>query len=254
MKNLYFTADIKSDTGPLKSSNKDAGIIISGYSVYGCMIMAVVCDGLECIINGENASRYVVRRFTDWFENNLMNESLTSLDLKNYVREAIESILQECNHFLYMQRKIHKFMGTMTEVFFAYGGWYCTYGVGDCRAIIIKKQGSTMKSIKEDMIINKGHIVKHYLGQNFDCVPHRVHGYLKSGDSVLVCNYGFWRLMSERYICMLLKKNIKLAKKNYKHMSADTILYYLINRLRADGEGDNISVALIFCSDKSGGL
>lgn len=54
--------------------------------------MAVICDGMGGMEKGELASATVVRAFSDWFENDYMNSSMTVSDemIKNSGRTFLK--------------------------------------------------------------------------------------------------------------------------------------------------------------------
>lgn len=246
MKNLYFSADIVSDAGPLKDTNKDAGIILSAYGLHGCMVLAVVCDGLECMINGDSASTYVVKKFSDWFEQELMTEMDLYNNFKLYIKSSLLKIIRQCNADIYSQSRRHKYMGTMIEAFFICENWFCSCGIGDCRTIKVNRMNHSNDS-RHNTSIKNGHVISQYIGQRLACKPVFTSGKVRTGDSFIICNFGFWGLLNEWYVSALINKNILCARRKLVHMSIKDMICSIIKRLRDEGEGDNITVVLVIC-------
>ena len=67
--NFYVAA--KSDIGKVKKVNQDSYCIKSAATAIGNLVMAVICDGMGGLEQGEVASTRVVMAFQRWFETRL---------------------------------------------------------------------------------------------------------------------------------------------------------------------------------------
>ena len=63
------TAD--TDVGIEKSTNQDSVLIKHGKCEKGEVLLCIVCDGMGGLAKGEVASAAVVRKFSEWFDEEL---------------------------------------------------------------------------------------------------------------------------------------------------------------------------------------
>lgn len=68
---MEFYVAAKSDVGRVKKINQDSYCIKSASTAIGNLVMAVVCDGMGGLKQGEVASSRVMCAFQNWFDNRL---------------------------------------------------------------------------------------------------------------------------------------------------------------------------------------
>lgn len=90
MKNFNVSYD--TDVGIKKKTNQDSILLKGGAAEKEELLLAVICDGMGGMEKGELASATVVRAFSDWFENDYMNSSMTVSDemIKNSGRTFLK--------------------------------------------------------------------------------------------------------------------------------------------------------------------
>lgn len=64
---------LHTDKGILKETNQDSVLLKVAKSSLGEIVMAIVCDGMGGLSKGELASATVVKTFSDWFEQGLVD-------------------------------------------------------------------------------------------------------------------------------------------------------------------------------------
>ena len=93
MKNFNVSYD--TDVGIKKKTNQDSILLKGGAAEKEELLLAVICDGMGGMEKGELASATVVRAFSDWFENDYMNSSMTVSD--EMIKKQWQDILEDVN-------------------------------------------------------------------------------------------------------------------------------------------------------------
>ena len=97
---MRFVATADTDIGTTKDTNQDSAMIKHAMTEAGEVLMAVVCDGMGGLSNGELASATVIRAFSDWFDEELpvelehVNMQIVGLKWSNMLKDLNQKILQ----------------------------------------------------------------------------------------------------------------------------------------------------------------
>lgn len=262
---FHYTAAAQTDKGIAKSVNQDSLTVKVAGTLYGEAALAVLCDGMGGLEQGEVASGVVVRAFEQWFLKDfppLVSQGMPSRALAG----AWKDMIDDCNLRIYdYSSKRGTTMGTtLTAMLICDGNYYIAH-VGDCRAY---QMDSAITRLTQDHTytareVALGHmtpeqalndsrrnVLLQCIGLGKPVEPDFVSGRIKQGDSYLLCSDGFRHELSEEEIftychCHLcdLDWNAQGRQENARLMN--TRLRELIELNKQRMERDNISAVLI---------
>lgn len=250
---MRFVANAETDIGITKETNQDSLLIKQALSGKGEILMAVVCDGMGGLAKGELASATVVRRFSEWFENELPSE-LEHFDIRVIGRKW-ELILKDLNtKILAYGRDSDISLGTTFSGILFAENQYLIVHVGDSRVYQIS---SKLKQLTTDHTyvareVSRGamtseeaktdkrrNMLLQCIGASKVIEPEVVFGTTETGIYML-CSDGFRHEATEEEICQTLKPDSLRSKKTMQDKSR-----YLIELVKSRKEKDNISVIII---------
>lgn len=246
-----FTAN--TDVGIFRKNNQDSLIVKHAEYSGKEVLMAIVCDGMGGLSKGELASATVVRAFSKWFDEELVNE-LEKLDL-NVVGGKWSVMLRDLNaKILEYSKKTNSSMGTtFSGVLFAEDKYLIVH-VGDTRvyhisssvnqlttdqtfiAREIKKGTMTEKQAKTD---KRRNLLLQCVGASVKVEPELIIGDTKEG-AYMICSDGFRHEISSDEIFESLNP-VNLINKE----AMDNNVRYLIDLVKSRNEKDNITVVLV---------
>jgi len=250
---MRFLATADSDVGIVKDINQDSMLIKHASSPKGEVLLAVVCDGMGGLKKGELASKTVVMEFSKWFDEDLPYE-LEELDMQ-VIGAKWDLMLKELNRRIleYGSKNSFELGAAVTAVLFA-GDEYVFAHVGDTRLYYIS---DGIKQLTEDQtfiareirngrmtadeakVDKRRNVLLQCIGASSTVEPQL--GYAKASRGVyMLCSDGFRHEISESEMYEALAP-INLMNKKAMHGNAK----YLIDRIKARRERDNISVLLI---------
>lgn len=262
---FHYTAAAQTDKGIAKSVNQDSLTVKVAGTAYGEAALAVLCDGMGGLEQGEVASGVVVRAFEQWFLKDfplLLNQGMPSRALAG----AWKDMIDDCNLRIYdySSRRGTPMGTTLTAMLINDGNYYIAH-VGDCRAY---QMDDTITRLTQDHTytareVALGHmtpeqarsdsrrnVLLQCIGLGKPVEPDFVSGRIKRGDSYLLCSDGFRHELSEEEIftychCHLydLDWNAQNRQENARLMN--TRLRELIELNKQRMERDNISAVLI---------
>ena len=208
-----------------RTSNMDS-LLLKEWDIEGkrC-ILAAICDGVGSLQNGSLAAAYSVRRLSEWFEQQLVVSDIQSrlgLEIRQINTEIVE---------LYGGATAGT-ASTLSALLLCPEKYYIAH-VGDSR-IYLYRNGN-LEQLTIDQVTELGHL-KAYLGYNGEISLIENSGFLQTG-SFLLCSDGLYKKMD----LQLMQKVLKGAYRRNIQKSIHQLLDYAI----AQGERDNISVAII---------
>lgn len=204
---------------------------------------------------GELASATVVRAFSDWFENDYMNSSMTVSD--EMIKKQWQDILEDVNSRLITYGKENQLQlgTTVSAILLKDNGQYVFGHVGDTRiytlsdtlqqltedhtfiAREIKRGNMTIEEAKKD---NRRNVLLQCIGVNEFFEPQYENGRLAHGTALLLCSDGFRHMLSEDEISESLNPHKNLDEAKIKEKLREMIEW---NKQRM--ETDNISAIYI---------
>lgn len=136
MKNFNVSYD--TDVGIKKKTNQDSILLKGGAAEKEELLLAVICDGMGGMEKGELASATVVRAFSDWFENDYMNSSMTVSD--EMIKKQWQDILEDVNSRLITYGKENQLQlgTTVSAILLKDNGQYVFGHVGDTRIYTLR--------------------------------------------------------------------------------------------------------------------
>lgn len=250
---MKFIATADTDVGISKKVNQDSLLIKHAHTGSGEVLMAVVCDGMGGLSNGELASATVIRTFAKWFSEELPYE-LENVDMK-VISGKWELMLKDLNsQLLEYGNSIGKSLGTtFSGVLFIENDFLIVH-VGDTRIYHI---GSALEQLTTDQTfvareIRRGtmtvdqaktdkrrNLLLQCVGSSRVVEPEIVCGTIQTG-AYMLCSDGFRHEITESEIYEALNP-MNMKNKDAMHENAR----YLIETVKARQEKDNISVLLI---------
>lgn len=268
---LHYTVAAQTDVGIVKNVNQDSLTVKVANTPYGETAIAVICDGMGGLEQGEIASAVVVRTYEQWFLKELLptlGERAGRLDV-SWLQTSWDSLANDCNmRILDYSRERRTTMGTTLTVLLLFAGNFYISHIGDCRVYRMADADSRMSLMTNDQTyvareVALGHMTpeqakndarKNVLLQCIGTVGHVepdfVSGQYQIGNSFLLCSDGFRHELSEREMydyCHLALQDMEWCvdyrQENSRLMSVQ--LKYLIEQNKNRMEKDNISAILM---------
>ena len=250
---MFYTAVAETDVGIVKKTNQDSVLIKHGKYKGKEVLLAVICDGMGGLAEGEIASATVVDEFSKWFDSQLINE-LNNTDM-NVIGNEFSIMLKELNIRIseYAKSRGIRMGTTFTGVLFI-DDYFVTVHVGDSRlyyinnrvdqltedqtfvAREIKRGNMTIEQAKTD---KRRNMLLQCVGASDNLEPDVFTGKVQAGTYML-CSDGFRHELTQNEIRINFDSNI-LSDKNVMHVNARK----LIETVKSRNEKDNISVILI---------
>lgn len=237
------------DVGIKKKVNQDSLCIKKAFVGDKLMVLAIVCDGMGGLSKGELASATVVRRFSDWFVNEM---SLTCESIEE-IRMQWERIIQKSNDKLWnygIQNGVQ--LGTtLTAVLVIGNEDYLIAQVGDSRAYLLKReivqltedQSFVAREVKrgnmtkeEAAVDPRRNVLLQCIGASKTVEPAFVKGKIEDGSGFLLCSDGFRHKVTEDEFLTYLGKTEVCEKQ-----SIQSKIRELIELNKQRGETDNIT-------------
>lgn len=225
-------------------------------------VLAVVCDGLGGLENGEFASAQVVRACGEWFQYEFsqivfqtLNDPQESGQLESVLAERLTRILQRENDLIYRYASSKGIqMGTTATVMIWYKQTYYIIQVGDSRAYevdqgirqLTEDQSLVQQEVRQGRLTSeeakcdkRRNVLLQSVGTSECLRPVFQYGKIPDRAGYFLCSDGFVHEMEEKRITALFEaceaSDAEIEKK----------VHDIITQLQQKGEKDNISVVLV---------
>lgn len=242
------------DIGIVKKVNQDSLTCKIANSVWGMVGLAVMCDGLGGLKQGEVASASVIKAFAQWFHDVFPDEE-DGWDAEK-LRSDWEDIVFDTNLRLieYGKNNGTKLGTTVTAVLFYEDSYYVIH-VGDCRlyeisntcvqltkdqTVVSQEIEAGRMTLEQAATDSRRNVLLQCVGVNDNLKPSFFTGMVKPETTYLLCSDGFRHEISEQEIYQYCN-----PQKNIKQSVMEQNLNYLITLDKNRGERDNISAILI---------
>lgn len=254
---MNFQVAYCTDVGVRKNVNQDSLYVKQIKIKDQNILLAVICDGMGGLSQGELASATVVRDFDKWF----IEEFVVAYEDKqiDIIKEEWITLLNKSNKKILNYGKSNGIqMGTTaTAVLLFDDGHYLIIHIGDTRVYFVNSV--RICQVTEDHTyvakeVKLGHMTKDEAEQDsrrnvlLQCVgamevlqPTMYEGVVERNSYLLLCSDGFRHKYTEEEIYKGLSENIK-------QMNVDNMYSFLrvaTDRCIQRGENDNISSVLI---------
>lgn len=252
----YYGAAV-TDVGIKKKTNQDSVCLkVAQHKDKGQVAMCIVCDGMGGLEKGEVASATVIRRFSNWFEQQL------AVRLADYTWHQLSTewdrmIKSENQRLIDYGIKLDTSLGTTFSGILVIEDKYMIAHVGDSRIYCIDTE---VKQLTEDQTfvereIKRGNMTREQaavdsrrnvllqcVGASQNVEPQFLYGDVKTNMVFMLCSDGFRHVLETREIYDAFRPetlyDITVMEQNGLH---------LIDIVKGRGEKDNISVALLKC-------
>ncbi len=242
------------DKGLWKEKNQDSLCIKVAETPIGTIAMAVLCDGMGGLNNGEIASAIAVQTYSNWFEKEL-STLLQPFSLEQ-IRLQMEQQMQNANEQIIAYGREHGIrLGTTCSVLLLiHHYFYIVVHIGDTR--IYKMRGDiTALTIDHTLVeheIALGHITKNEartdsrrnillqcLGVKHNICPETCIGETENDSVYLLCSDGFYHKSTYQDYCQLLSNQLRSEEKLL------LVVKQLIRKCRERNEKDDITAIVI---------
>lgn len=268
---FHYTVAAQTDAGLVKRVNQDSLTVKVANTPYGEAAVAVLCDGMGGLEQGEIASAVVVRAYERWFFKTFplaLDESSGMIDVRR-LEKNWERIANDCNaRILDYSRERKTTMGTTLTVLLLFGGNFYISHVGDCRVYHMTDFDNKIERVTTDQTyvereVALGHMTPEQAKNDsrrnvlLQCIgtvsrvePDFIAGTYQPGNSFLLCSDGFRHqlLESEMYdYCHLALRDMEWGTEHRQENSRlmNIQLKYLIEQNKERMEKDNISAILV---------
>lgn len=246
----------KTDIGLEKEQNQDSFLLKRANTSLGEIALAVLCDGMGGLEQGEVASSTVIRTFDNWFMTslpNLIRFGLTGELLNQQWSNIIKDLNVQIGNY---GDSINISLGTtICAMLFVNDKYYCI-NVGDSRAYqitndsiyqITKDQSLVQRKIDQGLITEQQanedpdrSVLLQCIGSSPEVEPDFYEGITSPNETYMLCSDGFRHEISSQEIYQMLAPNILTS---IEQMDMNT--KYLIDLNMQREETDNITTILV---------
>ena len=252
---MNFLTGVHTDVGIKKSTNQDSVLIQEADTDCGKVIFAMVCDGMGGLSKGELASAIVVKRMSEWFEN-----ELPSLIYGNFTEEELrkswENIVFSANRTIQdYGSKNHVSLGTTMVSLLIFNNKYYVMNIGDSRAYRIKD--SLFQITKDQTFVQREmdagrmtpdearrhpqrNVLLQCIGASPYITPDFFTGTVEKEDVYMLCSDGFRHIITEEEFWNGLNPSVLISEEAIKQN-----LEYFTELNKSRREEDNISSVAI---------
>lgn len=229
---MNFIVSAVTDKGKENVKNQDSVVVRSAMTGCGHMCVAVICDGLGGLSQGEVASAHVAGRISKWF----MNGAGVIKNVKMAVKAVRAEILKANEELVEYGRRKGYAVGTTATVLVLAAGRYGFVHIGDTR---IYQMRYGCKAITRDHCINE-RVLTQCVGGSDRILPQMGFGRAARKSIFLLCSDGFRHKNDEKVFSSYYRQK---DNKTEEELRMHTEL--LVERCRYLGEKDNVTAVVI---------
>lgn len=252
---MEYITGFSTDVGNQKKINQDSLLIKRAHCDKGEILLAMICDGMGGLSQGEVASATVIEAFSFWFDHELQKFlTIPSFEL-NDIKIPIDRLLKEKNQLLLQYGKENHFnLGTTATGVFLFNDTYFIFHIGDTRIYSIyqkiitqiTKDHTWVKSEVDKGIITeeeaktdpRRNVLLQCIGATTHITPDYYQGVLNHNEMLLICSDGFRHVVSDNEFISYLE-NCETRE------DINNQLYNLIELNKKRNELDNITALMI---------
>lgn len=194
-------------------------------------VLAVICDGIGGLPQGEQASSYVVRQLTNWF----LSEGYI-LSARKQQKMIMQLWFQMHEEIMDYGKENGIRLGTTATIVLLNDRKIVWFHTGDCRLYLVRD--SKVKILTKEHQEEKGRLIR-AVGVGEWHLPVMGSRKIRKEDKFLLCTDGFYRNIDCEELRMWGKRKVE------NDIQADRMLRQIFQKKVANGERDNIS-ALYF--------
>ncbi|MCI8669383.1 MAG: serine/threonine-protein phosphatase [Lachnospiraceae bacterium] len=252
---MNFLVSASTDKGIKKNTNQDSLAIKVAETTIGKITLALVCDGMGGLQQGEVASANLTLAFSNWFDNDLPQLLQHGIEDYKIYQEWNQIIQTENKKILLYGRQQGINLGTTIVAALFTNNRYYILNIGDSRVYEIK---DSIRLLTQDQTVVENEFRKGLLtreqadndsrrsvllqcvGAIQNVVPEMLYGNIQKDAVYMLCSDGFRHVISTQELYEHLNPNVLISKEVMKQQSE---LLIELNKSRM--EQDNITVSLI---------
>lgn len=201
-------------------------------------VMAVLCDGIGGLEQGEEASSYVVRQLINWFVSEGYRLKLKKQE--NMLQQLCFQVHQELQNYG-SENSIH--MGTTIAIVLVENKKMLWLYTGDCRIYLLKDR--RVQILTEEHHDKEGNLTR-AIGVGKWYLLSGGYKKLRKRDRILICSDGVYRNLDIEELRIWNKRRIE----NSSH--ADRMLKQIFHKKISIGEQDNMSAIYFGYMERQG--
>lgn len=243
------------DIGMKKKTNQDSLLVKIADTSAGKVVLAVVCDGMGGLSQGEVASASVINAFSDWFEKELPRQ-LAAFDLDE-IRYRWERLIKEQNQRIgEYGRRVKIQLGTTwtalllidtREMMIGHVGDSRVYRIDESIAVLTEDQTVVAREVKRGMLTPeqarrdpRRNVLLQCIGASRLVEPVFSFGQPVPGEVYMLCSDGFRHMITDEEIFQAFAPHVLIDEAVMKEKAKELVE---LNKQRQ--ELDNISVVLV---------
>lgn len=251
---IFYTYSA-TDIGTTRNKNQDTiGVAVNVHPDLNAAL-AVICDGVGGLTDGEYASQSTYTRFIEWFQYEFP-QLIEDPDFDTLLQNRWTKLVENQNKYLYQyatSRQVQ--LGTTLTALLLYRGKYYTMQVGDSRAYQIsdrllqltEDQSLVAREVRQGILTKEDarhdprqNVLLQSIGYMKHIRPDFKMGIMEQDAGYLVCSDGFYHhVEEEEFLTDLSRGQI------YDTAEIRNRVDQMIEMVKTRGEKDNISVAFI---------
>lgn len=256
---INYLVDYCTDIGIKRKVNQDACCVRMLRTSSHTIVLAVVCDGVGGMVEGEYASHNTILTFHNWFDYSLSKKAMDDSDgdrLLDILSADMKSLIVKQNEAVYTyagERGIQTGT-TLTAMLFVDDDYFIAQ-IGDSRAYqvtdnvqqLTEDQSFVAKEVKAGRMTKeearrdrRRNIILQCLGATAFIEPVYLTGKVKKDAVYFLCSDGFVHELEEDEIKEIMNPH-KMCDLNQAH----ECLLSGIEKVKSRGETDNITVVLV---------
>lgn len=251
----YFSA-YNTDIGIRRKTNQDSLVIRHASTDKGETIMAVVCDGMGGLAEGELASKEMALRFASWFSDVLPDYIYSELNMELLKKDWGRIIIDQDDIMSIYAEKKGYILGTTVTALLLFDDHYYIVHVGDTRCYqffedsvkqITEDDSLVESELRRGMITPeeaetdpRRNILTNCVGGERGVIPGFYDGVIGASIGFLLCTDGFWHRNSPEKLNEISASLLAGDAENLQRTLAERTEYVKKNK-----EKDNITAVAV---------
>ncbi len=215
----------------VKDVNEDGICILSAMIGRRFVILAVVCDGVGGLPDGEWASSYCVAQMIEWFCQSLPGLMSSKRSFVK-IRRDMKRHWEQMNQMLYQKK-----CGSTCSIWLGVNHHYQVFHVGDSRIYRLHKK---LDLLTTDHRLPESNILWQCIGCGHSLKIQYKHGRIRRGDIFLLGTDGLFGRLNEAYLCEEFEPSYMLGREELKKGAR-----HLFRLIRKKGERDDATLGMI---------
>ena len=249
---MQYIVGCDTDVGPVRKQNQDSYIVRSNNNSKGHSCIALLCDGMGGLSEGDLASNTVVKAFEKWYIERFENSTDGYRSSIDNILEELKVVLKYCHDKLveYGNRKSIR-LGTTLTLTLLRDNEFIAINVGDSR--IYSLQGDFLQITRDDTVVSrmledrtltpkeaenskKKHVLTQCVGVGNAPLPHIYISKCQVGDVLFLCCDGMYHELSNDEL-----KDLMIKQRNELGGNSMNDVREMIRLVKSRGERDNIT-------------